>query len=244
MTLLSDVLAPGFEAEANKLLVEAKDKENTDKEKAKTDEAREKTAAKIGMDIENNAHRESCVKDMVNLHHEQVSSGKFDLAEDLLCFENSVYDLSTCRFRKGVPEDKLSTWYDFVADRGEHRAAMEIYFRRVYSDAADRIYMAWSYAQMLDGRLLKRVFIYAGGNLVRPNLCCTHISFVLDAKWCAAFFGQATPTHLVRHSFLARRARRARRLDREQCWHAIAPISCYFAAIWDTDCPLGCRKVV
>ena len=165
MTLLSDVLAPEFEAEATKSFMEAKEKEDSDKEKAKADEARGHRAAKVALDLENNSHRESAVKEIANLYHEEGFSGKLDQAEDLLCFENGVYDLSRGQFRSGVPEDKLSisTGYDFVAEGFGHRAAVAEFFRRVYPDAAGRTYMLRSYAQMLNGRMMKRIFIHTGG---------------------------------------------------------------------------------
>ena len=165
MTLLSDVLAPEFEAEATKSFMEAKEKEDSDKEKAKADEARGHRAAKVALDLENNSHRESAVKEIANLYHEEGFSGKLDQAEDLLCFENGVYDLSRGQFRPGVPEDKLSisTGYDFVAEGFGHRAAVAEFFRRVYPDAAGRTYMLRSYAQMLNGRMMKRIFIHTGG---------------------------------------------------------------------------------
>ena len=165
MTLLSDVLAPEFEAEATKSFLEAKEKEDSDKEKAKTDEARGHRAAKVALDLENNSHRESAVKEIANLYHEEGFSAKLDVAEDLLCFENGVYDLSRGQFRPGVPEDKLSisTGYDFVAEGFCHRAAVTEFFRQVYPDEAGRTYMLRSYAQMLNGRLLKRIFIHTGG---------------------------------------------------------------------------------
>ena len=78
MTLLSDVLAPEFEAEATKSFMEAKEKEDSDKEKAKADEARGHRAAKIALDLENNSHRESAVKEIANLYHEEGFSGKLD----------------------------------------------------------------------------------------------------------------------------------------------------------------------
>jgi hypothetical protein len=164
MTLLSDVLAPEFEAEATKSFLEAKEKEESDKEKAKADEARGHRAAKVALDLENNSHRESAVKEIANLYHEEGFSGKLDAAEDLLCFENGVYDLSTGQFRPGVPEDKLSvsTGYDYVAEGGGHRAAVDEYFRRVYPDDETRDYMLRSYAQMLNGRMMKRVFVHTG----------------------------------------------------------------------------------
>ena len=133
MTLLSDVLAPEFEAEATKSFMEAKEKEDSDKEKAKADEARGHRAAKVALDLENNSHRESAVKEIADLYHEEGFSGKLDQAENLLCFENGVYDLSTGQYRPGVPEDdvSMSTGYDFVAEGGGHRATVEEYFRRV-----------------------------------------------------------------------------------------------------------------
>ena len=117
MTLLSDVLAPGFEAEANKAFMEAKEKEESDKKKAKANEARGKAAAKVAQDLENNSHRESAAKEIANLYHEEAFSKKRNIAEDLMCFENGVYDFSRGQFRPGVPEDNLSisTGYDFVA---------------------------------------------------------------------------------------------------------------------------------
>ncbi len=76
-----------------------------------------------------------------------------------------MYDLSRGQFRPGVPEDKLSisTGYDFVAEGFGHRAAVAEFFRRVYPDAAGRTYMLRSYAQMLNGRMMKRIFIHTGG---------------------------------------------------------------------------------
>ena len=62
MTLLSDVLAPEFEAEATESFTKAKEKEDREKEKAKADEARGHRAAKVALDLENNSHRESAVK--------------------------------------------------------------------------------------------------------------------------------------------------------------------------------------
>ena len=75
-----------------------------------------------------------------------------------------MYDLSTGQYRPGVPEDNLSmsTGYDFVAEGGGHRAAVEEYFRRVYPDDETRDYMLRSYAQMLNGRMMKRVFVHTG----------------------------------------------------------------------------------
>ena len=61
------------------------------------------------MDRENNSHRETCFKEIANLYHEEGFSEKLDIAEDLLCVENRVYDLSTGRLRQGVPEDNPSS---------------------------------------------------------------------------------------------------------------------------------------
>ena len=92
MTLLSDVLATEFEAEATKSFLEAKEKEDNDKEKAKADKARVHRTAKVSLDLENNSHRESAVKEIANSYYEKGFSGKLDQAEDFLCFENRVYD--------------------------------------------------------------------------------------------------------------------------------------------------------
>ena len=51
MTLLSDVLAPEFEAEATESFTKAKEKEDREKEKAKADEARGHRAAKVALDL-------------------------------------------------------------------------------------------------------------------------------------------------------------------------------------------------
>ncbi|CAK0774589.1 hypothetical protein CVIRNUC_004183 [Coccomyxa viridis] len=56
----------------------------------------------------------------------------------------------------------MSTGYDFVAEGGGHRAAVEEYFRRVYPDDETRDYMLRSYARMLNGRMMKRVFVHTG----------------------------------------------------------------------------------
>ena len=150
VTLLSDVLAPEFEAEATKSFMEAKEKEESNKNKAKADEARGHRAAMVALDLENNSHRESAVKEIANSYHEEDFSAKLDVAEDLICFENGVYDLSRGQFRPGVPEDKLSisTGYDFVAEGFGHHAAVTEFFRRVYPDEPGRTYMLRSYAQM------------------------------------------------------------------------------------------------
>ena len=68
------------------------------------------------------------------MYHEEGLSGKLDVAEELLCFENGVYDLSTGQYRPGLPEDKLSisTGYNYVAEGFGHRAAVaEIFPARV-----------------------------------------------------------------------------------------------------------------
>jgi len=100
--------------------------EGSDKDKAKADEARGRAAAKIALDLENNSHRESAVKEIANLHHEEGLSGQLYTPKDLLCFVNGMYDLSTGQFRPGVPKDKLSisTRYDVAAEGFAHRAAM------------------------------------------------------------------------------------------------------------------------
>lgn len=88
-----------------------------------------------------------------------------DNAEDLLCFENGLYDLSKGVFKKGVLEDRvsISTGYYYVAEGKGCRGEVAEHFCWVYPEDDIRGYMLRIYVQLLNGRLLKRIFIHTGG---------------------------------------------------------------------------------
>jgi len=161
-TALSTSVHDAFERRAKALQRESVDLEPTEASKVVA------KYAEMCKSLKHSGFKDSVMREASDLFYRDKFEGRLDSHEDLIGFENGVYDLSTGVFRDGRPEDmvSMSTGHDYVEvpDGAPEFAEIEAFFATVFPSPGLRRYFLSRMAAYLSGRIIKEEFLILTGS--------------------------------------------------------------------------------
>lgn len=145
-------------------------------------------AQKIRKNMDAHSFRSSVLKDAAYMFSENNPNFEENLNRDnnLLSFNNGIYDLKKMEFRKGEPDDNISITigYDYIDTYSEHKDDLIKFLEDIQPNKDDRDYLLKYIASTLSDLL--HIFIVLSGdgrngksvlaNLLQNTLTCYHAS--------------------------------------------------------------------
>ena len=125
-----------------------------------------KTISAIINKLKITSFKKNVIQECKELFHDSKFEEKLDSNINLLGFDNGIYDLETCTFRAGLPEDYLTyttgnNYYEFDDD-DDRLAEVKTFLTQVLPKDNIREYIMTVFGSCVTGKTYEKFFIFTG----------------------------------------------------------------------------------
>ena len=125
-----------------------------------------KTISAIITKLKITSFKKNVITECKELFHDSKFEEKLDSNINLLGFDNGIYDLETCTFRDGLPEDYITyttgnNYYDFD-DEDDRLSEVRTFLTQVLPKDNIREYIMTVFGSCVTGKTYEKFFIFTG----------------------------------------------------------------------------------